>query len=361
MKIKVIKSLNTRIGGPGTTFQKGVVRVPGEEIEVLQKVEGEDIGGNNVWYYDGNDKYYWSGGTNMASLYDSNANSNIGLIEYNRLIQNIPEEWRLTLGKGIKVVVMDSGINKDHASLKMKDIKLNKCFVEGLNPNDGAETNGHGTMVAGIIGGYGETNSSGAVIKGIRGLAPLCEIINYKISQDGYYFEEHIKKALIDLKETFKQEIVIVNCSWNIKKSGGLISAFEALPKNILCVCSAGNDEDLNEVEIFFPALIKNNISVGYMSDVKFAVNLNNDLEFFLILNSIMSCDKNNTYGEFKYCSMTTAIVSGICALYLSTTAGGTAQIEIQQLRTALRNLQANNEYETGLTIYNNKGSSKWA
>jgi hypothetical protein len=67
MKIKVIKLLNTRIGGPRTAFPKGVTRNVGEEIEVMHKVKGESLDGNDDWYYDGDDKYYWSGGVEIIN------------------------------------------------------------------------------------------------------------------------------------------------------------------------------------------------------------------------------------------------------------------------------------------------------
>ena len=65
MKIKVFQPLNTRQDGANRTYQKGVVRLPGEVIEVSGIVTGENIGGNDRWFDAGNGNFYWSGGAKI--------------------------------------------------------------------------------------------------------------------------------------------------------------------------------------------------------------------------------------------------------------------------------------------------------
>jgi subtilisin family serine protease len=296
----------------------------------------------------------------MANSYDANADPQNTLIDYNKGIDNVPDAWRETRGRGVTVVVMDSGINRNHPSLTKTKIKSTFCSVEGLPVDDGTETNGHGTKVAAVIAGYGEADDNGNPVRGIRGIAPEAELINCKISKNGNYFEGPIKKAFDHLKGSLGDDPLIVNCSWNIATSQGLKTMFEGLPDNFLCVCAAGNDDDLSDVEIFFPALLQRNVSVGCFSNSGLISNLNKSLEFFLCLGSVKSCGKNNSYSDFENCSMTTAVLTGVLALFLSANQGGREKPTIRQVRSALRELQSSRQYFSGLTVYNNPGSLKW-
>jgi len=296
----------------------------------------------------------------MAKLFNVNSDPQGTLIDYNKGLDNIPEAWRETLGKGVTVAVMDSGINASHLSLTKTKIKSTFCSVDGLPVEDGMETNGHGTKVAAIIAACGEEDANGTPVRGIRGIAPEAAIINCKISNDGNYYEGPIQKAFEYLKTSYAEDPLVVNCSWNIAKSQSLTAMFNGLPDNFLCVCAAGNDDDLSDVELFFPSFLQKNISVGCFSDRSLISNMNESLEFFLCSGPVKSCGKNNSYADFENCSMTTAMVSGVLALCLSANLGEHQNLTIGEIRNTLRALQSNQPYQSGLTIYNNPGSIKW-
>ena len=82
--------------------------------------------------------------------------------------------WKKSTGKGVKVAVIDSGVNADHDDLdgvvsKSKDFSgLDK---DGKTPIGGKTTIHHGTAVAGVIAGQGE----GA---GPIGVAPDVDILS---------------------------------------------------------------------------------------------------------------------------------------------------------------------------------------
>lgn len=81
---------------------------------------------------------------------------------------NIETAWNVTKGNGIKVGVVDSGINLTHEDLQNKVI-AQKSFVQGDNSiEDGA---GHGTVTAGILA----ANANNGV--GIAGVCPGCKLI----------------------------------------------------------------------------------------------------------------------------------------------------------------------------------------
>ncbi len=86
----------------------------------------------------------------------------------------IDKMWKKSTGKGVKVAVIDSGVNADHENLKgvvgeAKDFSgLGK---DGTTPIGGKDTIHHGTAVAGVIAGQGGG-------PGPTGVAPDAEILS---------------------------------------------------------------------------------------------------------------------------------------------------------------------------------------
>ncbi|MES5864759.1 S8 family serine peptidase [Bacillus cereus group sp. RP32] len=90
-----------------------------------------------------------------------------------------PEAWKLKDpsgkpldGKGMKVAVIDSGVDYTHPDLQANYIGGYDTVDEDNDPMDG---NVHGTHVAGIIAGNGK----------IKGVAPNASILAYRVMNDG--------------------------------------------------------------------------------------------------------------------------------------------------------------------------------
>ncbi|AFU15069.1 Serine protease, subtilase family [Bacillus thuringiensis MC28] len=90
-----------------------------------------------------------------------------------------PEAWNLKDstgkpldGKGMKVAIIDSGVDYTHPDLKANYIGGYDTVDEDNDPMDG---NVHGTHVAGIIAGNGK----------IKGIAPNASILAYRVMNDG--------------------------------------------------------------------------------------------------------------------------------------------------------------------------------
>ncbi|MGW0734188.1 S8 family serine peptidase [Streptomyces sp. NPDC002851] len=80
--------------------------------------------------------------------------------------------WKKSTGEGIKVAVIDSGVNPNTPSLKGQVLKGVDATVEkGGNTND---TNGQGTTTAELIAGTGKGG-------GLKGLAPGAKIIPIRV------------------------------------------------------------------------------------------------------------------------------------------------------------------------------------
>jgi type VII secretion-associated serine protease mycosin len=86
------------------------------------------------------------------------------------------EMWKVSTGKGIKVAVIDSGVNPGTSSLKGQVLaeEVPTAVAYGATK----DYLGHGTTMAELIAGTGAGN-------GLKGLAPGAKIVPYRILTDG--------------------------------------------------------------------------------------------------------------------------------------------------------------------------------
>ncbi|MEV7222000.1 S8 family serine peptidase [Streptomyces sp. NPDC056353] len=94
--------------------------------------------------------------------------------------------WKVSTGKGIKVAVIDSGVNPDTPSLKGQVLadEVPKQVAYGATE----DYDGHGTTMAELIAGTGADG-------GILGLAPDAEIVPYRIVTGSSLDAEEEKRA----------------------------------------------------------------------------------------------------------------------------------------------------------------------
>jgi serine protease AprX len=154
----------------------------------------------------------------------------------------VRQVWDMGLqGQGITVAVIDSGINNEQ-DFSRKRVLANENF----NPESLASTDGfgHGTHVAGIVGGNGYA-SDGLY----AGIAPQVSLINLKINNnEGMAYESDTVEAMQWASEhRDRYNIRVVNLSVNSVAEGEyhkspLNAAAEILWFNgIVVVASAGN------------------------------------------------------------------------------------------------------------------------
>ena len=157
-------------------------------------------------------------------------------------------------GKGIKIGVIDTGINFAHpdfvTSGKNLDLLKGYDFVESDNfPQD---THGHGTQVAGIIAANGQ----------LRGIAPEAEIFAYRVSEDG---ESVPSKLIVDaIKRAILDDVDIINISLGVNMTHHEIdrTVNDAVKNGIVIVAAAGNTGPI-EKSIGSPGRNPNAITVG--------------------------------------------------------------------------------------------------
>ncbi|MFF8847526.1 S8 family serine peptidase [Streptomyces sp. NPDC015127] len=118
-----------------------------------------------------------------------------------------PELWEATKGEGIKVAVIDTGVNPSTPSLQGRVLKgLDTTETEGDETDD---YRGHGTTMAELIAGTGKGG-------GLRGLAPSAKIIPFRISDTEYQNGRVVngQDAADAIRAAADSDAHIINMSW---------------------------------------------------------------------------------------------------------------------------------------------------
>jgi type VII secretion-associated serine protease mycosin len=182
--------------------------------------------------------------------------------------------WVRTRGEGVKVAVIDTGVDDDHPQLKgAVDAKLGKNMLPrkpekdeyGNVPERGAEngtddTVGHGTKVAGIIAARPADDT------GFVGMAPGATII--PIQQNDANGSGSTTTLAASIRHAVKVGARVINISQDTAKPLQPDSELEravndALAKGVVIVASAGNDGLGGNVKETYPASYEGVIAVA--------------------------------------------------------------------------------------------------
>ncbi|MEK2687784.1 S8 family serine peptidase [Bdellovibrio sp. GT3] len=140
-----------------------------------------------------------------------------------------PEAWGMTRGKGARVMVIDSGIDRNHPVFAGR-IEQVRNFTDG-DPQDVTDTEAHGTHVAGIIAG----KSAGEAL----GVAPEATLLIAKVCGAKGCSSDAVAKAL---SWALREDVDVVNMS--LGGSGSVVESFMVKQldgKQIPVVAAMGN------------------------------------------------------------------------------------------------------------------------
>lgn len=221
---------------------------------------------------------------------------------------NVPDTWKVTKGKGVSVMVIDTGLS-DHRNLSgaiNRNKSKNFCPTETL-----LDENGHSTHCCGIVAARGRDN--------VWGVAPEAEIIVVKaLDRDGYGSVTEVIKALKYAKEV-KPDVISMSLGFGYRHPVMQDVIKELYEMNIPIIAAAGNDGNGNKVD--FPAKFQEVICVGaYSKDGKPAwfSNQSDNVDFSAPGVDIYNTWLHNEYASISGTSMATPFVAGIVALLIA-------------------------------------------
>ncbi|WP_461063116.1 S8 family serine peptidase [Streptomyces pseudoechinosporeus] len=157
--------------------------------------------------------------------------------------------WKTSTGKGVKVAVLDTGVNPDTSSLKGQ--VLEGEVPRAVSHNATKDYDGHGTTMAELIAGTGAGG-------GLQGLAPGAKIVPYRVLIKGVKnptdrkktpsFEDAVKAAADS-----DAQIISMSIGRNAFDQDELEAIKYAQSKGKLMFASTGNDAESKNL-IDYPA-----------------------------------------------------------------------------------------------------------
>jgi subtilisin family serine protease len=167
--------------------------------------------------------------------------------------------WESSQGEGVKIAIIDTGIDSTHPSLK--GVVVGGTDMSGLGSSDGQTPVGsnsyHGTMVASIAAGRGESE--------IIGAAPKSELLSVSIAFgiQGLDTDSQIADGIIWAVDNGAKVINLSltrnSVSWPESWDRAFLYAFE---NDVVVVAAAGNRSEGTE-QVSAPATIPGVISVA--------------------------------------------------------------------------------------------------
>lgn len=234
------------------------------------------------------------------------------IIDYGVRMVGAPLEWNETTGENVRVGIIDTGVDTDHIELKNR-------IKDGINFSGGSEDdfedeNGHGTHIAGIVAA--ERNGVGVV-----GVAPKADLYIAKaFGAGGKTDYSAIEKSVRWLED---KKVDVINMSF----SSGYTSAkyrsliWDAHEKGISIICAAGNEGELGNNTIGYPANFPETVAVS-------AVDINRNIADFSSRGKaaeicaagidIYSTFLNGGYATLSGTSMACPIITGAVAILQS-------------------------------------------
>ncbi|MAG07480.1 hypothetical protein CMI46_01545 [Candidatus Pacearchaeota archaeon] len=212
-----------------------------------------------------------------------------------------PFVWHKTTGSGIKVAILDTGVDLNHSDL---DVVGGINILE--NNTDLSDPVGHGTMVAGVL-------SARENEFGIIGVSPNVEIYVVKVmDEDGGLLSDVLDG--IDWSIENEMDIISMSFGSDVDSLAFELKLAEAFNEGIVLVASAGNDED-----ILYPARYSSVISVGNVdsdNEVPFG-STGSDLELVAPGTDVLTTFPDDFYVLISGTSFSAPHVAGVVALIL--------------------------------------------
>jgi subtilisin len=231
------------------------------------------------------------------------------VVDWGVQMVNAPKIWAETRGEGVKVAVLDTGVDTSHPDL-MANIKAGMNFTGG-NEADYFDRQGHGSHCAGIIAGVDNE-------QGVVGVAPKAELYIAKVLGDNG--SGSIQGICEGVMWAVMNKVDIISMSLGCTEDPGpmLQQAIKyAYDNGVVVVAAAGNEAS----HVGWPAVYEETIAVGAIDDRRSIAGFSNfgtQVDVAAPGVDILSTYPVGKYARLSGTSMATPVVAGTIALMIA-------------------------------------------
>ncbi len=219
---------------------------------------------------------------------------------------NAAAAWGTTRGQGVKVAVIDTGIDMDHPDLKANVVGGWNAITK-TEGNTFKDDNGHGTHVSGTIAALDDQN-------GVVGVAPAVSLYGVKVLDAGGSGTFSDVIAGMDWAVTNKMQVVNMSLGAS-KGNDSLKAAVENMAKaGVVLAAAAGNSGRA----VGFPAAYPQTLCIAAMdvqNRVAYFSSRGPEVDFIAPGVDVKSTYMGGGYSDLDGTSMATPHMAGLAAL----------------------------------------------
>lgn len=221
-----------------------------------------------------------------------------------------PAAWPITEGKGVKVAVIDTGIDASHPDLSGSVDGGYSAITKTENPADYQDDNGHGSHVAGTIAGHRDG-------KGVVGVAPKARLYAVKVlDADG---SGNLSDVVDGIVWAAKNHMDVANMSLGAPvDSEAMHRAVRfARGSGVVIVAAAGNSGG----SVGFPGAYDDTIAVAASDSNDKLASFSSrgpEVDFIAPGVDVLSAKMNGGFISYSGTSMAAPHVAGLAALAVS-------------------------------------------
>lgn len=214
------------------------------------------------------------------------------------------DRTRSGFGKGVKVALLDSGVDLNHPSLAGSSVEQMYDQVGLLVASE--TKNSHGTALASVMAGNTET---------YQGIAPGCEILSYPvIDESGRADTYTVAQAILHAVEDGAE---VINLSLGAEQSSAVLrdAVSYAINQDVVVVAAVGN-EGIGLVN--YPAAYDGVIgvtSIGTGGKVASFSNYGKEVDVAAPGVGVLTAWESGEFANFSGTSVSSAIVSAAIAV----------------------------------------------
>lgn len=234
---------------------------------------------------------------------------------------NAPAAWKKTMGAGVKVAIIDTGIDYNHAALAA-NVKGGFNAVEGKNPDDFMDDQGHGSHVAGTVAAV-HNGGSGAGSSGVIGVAPKASLYGVKVldAEGGGSYST----IIAGIEWAVQNRMQVANMSLGAPEgTDALHDAIIAAKKaGLVIMAAAGNDSG---GPVSYPAAYPETICISASNDQDAFASFSSkgpEVLFIAPGEDVKSVQMGGGYVTHSGTSMATPHMTGLGALAIASGATG--------------------------------------